>query len=73
MAGEYKLAQQLFDQGMQQAEQDPSMGPEALANALLGLILTDQAKNRSKADIQSFVEHHLENIGDDEMVITRGC
>lgn len=73
MAGEYKVAQAVLDQAIQQTEGDRSMSTDSLISALLGLLLSEQAKSRPKEDILSFVEHHLDNLGDDEHVITRGC
>lgn len=73
MAGEYRIAQTALDQAKQEAENNPSMSTDALINTLLGLLLSEQASSRSKADVLSFVEHHLDNLGDDEHVITRGC
>jgi len=73
MSGEHKAAEQILNNALTQADDDPSMSRDALANALLGQLLSEQSKTRSKADLMSFIEFQLDNLSEDEFVVTRGC
>lgn len=73
MSGEHQAAEQILNSALTQADNDPSMSRDALANALLGQLLSEQSKTRNKADLMSFIEFQLDNLSEDEFVVTRGC
>ncbi|MCV6615019.1 MAG: hypothetical protein OIF35_08575 [Cellvibrionaceae bacterium] len=73
MSGEYATAAALLDNACKAAETDPAMSCDTLFNALLGILLQKQAQSHGKADVLSFVEFQLDHLGDDEVVVTRGC
>lgn len=73
MSGEHQAAEQILNSALTKADNDPSMSRDALANALLGQLLSEQSKTRNKADLMSFIEFQLDNLSEDEFVVTRGC
>lgn len=73
MSGEYTKAAQIVEAALEDATASPSMSPEALSSAMLGILLQKQSSQQSKADILSFVQFQLDNLEEDEFVVTRGC
>ncbi|MEM7741020.1 MAG: hypothetical protein AAF225_09495 [Pseudomonadota bacterium] len=72
MAGETTLARQLITDGLSRAKADGAQSEDSLLRALLGEVLSELSKSRKRADLDSFINHHLDNLGEDEWVITRG-
>ncbi len=73
MAGEYQVARDCVAQALARAAEDRGMSEEAMCNALLGTLVSHMAKGRTRKDLMSFIEFHVESVGEDEFVITRGC
>ena len=73
MSGEYAKATEAIDAILAEAEANPSMSKASMCNTMLGILLQKQAQHQSKADIANFVQFQLDNMGEDELVITRGC
>ncbi|MEO1041307.1 MAG: hypothetical protein AAFX52_03365 [Pseudomonadota bacterium] len=72
MAGETALARQLITNAVATAKADEAQSEDALLHALLGEVLSELAKSRKRSDLDSFISYHLDNLGEDEWVITRG-
>ena len=73
MSGEYTVAANLIDQAITEAESSTSMDADAMALALLSLTLRRLSEYRSRADIESCVDYDLDNVIEQDQVITRGC
>ncbi|MEM6746000.1 MAG: hypothetical protein AAF608_01120 [Pseudomonadota bacterium] len=73
MAGETTLARSVVGGAITSAQADGSQSADSVLHALLGEVLNELSKSRSRADLDSFISYHLDNLGEDEWVITRGC
>jgi hypothetical protein len=73
MSGEYTVAASLLDTAINQAEEDNAMDPDAMALAILSLVLRKLSEYRSRADIESCIDYDLDNVIEQDQVITRGC
>jgi hypothetical protein len=49
------------------------MDPDAMALAILSLVLRKLSEYRSRADIESCIDYDLDNVIEQDQVITRGC
>jgi len=73
MAGEYTIATKVVADAIKEAEDANNMCPETMANALLGQVLSQMSKNKTRADVESYVNFELDNLGGEFMIATRGC
>ncbi|MEO1657389.1 MAG: hypothetical protein AAFR65_06680 [Pseudomonadota bacterium] len=73
MSGETSLAKDALAGALATARSDASQSEDSLLHALLGEVLTELSKSRSRKDLDSFIGYHLDNLGEDEWVVTRGC
>ena len=72
MAGEYKLARELLGSAAEKASEDRTMSPETLNQALLVELLSDLCKQHSRKQLDDMIAYHLDHLGEDEFVVTRG-
>ena len=73
MSGETKLAKNIVDEALAIVEGDAGKTKDALLNALLSQVLSELVQHRSRADLMSYIEYHLDNADETDWVITRGC
>jgi hypothetical protein len=73
MAGEYTIATKLVADAVKEAKDTHSMCPETMANALLGQVLSQMSRNKTRADVESYINFELDNLGGEFMIATRGC
>lgn len=73
MTGVTTIANELIAGAMATAEQDSTLDTDAMAHAILSGVLAALSANRSRKDIDNFIEFELDNLLDSDMVITRGC
>ena len=73
MAGEASYAQQLVTDAMNHADNDPSLSKDAMGRAIINAVLSEYRKYRNVADITSELHYIIDNLDEDEFVITRGC
>ena len=73
MAGEYTIATKVVADAIQEAEDANSMCPETMATALLGQVLAQMTKNKTRADVESYVNFEMDNLAGEFMIATRGC
>lgn len=73
MAGEFKVANSVIEQTLNEAETDNGMSRDAMANALQSALITEMLKSRPAADVRQNIEFLLENADSEFMVVTRGC
>ncbi len=73
MAGEFKVANSVIEQALNDADSDKGMSRDAMANALQSALINEMLKTRSAADVRQNIEFLLENADSEFMVVTRGC
>ena len=73
MAGETELAKQMIAEALGAADQHDQMTPDTLLYSLLSELLSELAQRRGRADLESYINFHLDNYDQSEWVITRGC
>jgi hypothetical protein len=73
MSGENAQAKILVDEAIEQADQNSSMSSDSMALAILSRVLRNLSGNRSRADLESYIDYDLDNQVESNMVITRGC
>ena len=73
MSGEYAAARTLIDEALTEAEANRSMDQDAMALAILSMVLRQLSQHRSRADIESCIDYTLDNVVEQDLVITRGC
>ncbi len=73
MAGENKIAQSLVQGALQAADKDNAMSREILLIELLTAALKQLAAYNSREQLESMIDFRLDNIDENEFVITRGC
>ncbi|WP_439133413.1 hypothetical protein [Pseudomaricurvus sp.] len=73
MAGEFLIAKNQIQQALTEAETDSSMSTEAMNRALLTEMLSQLAKHHTPEELKALLLYQLEQISEDEFVITRGC
>ncbi|MEX1034298.1 MAG: hypothetical protein WDZ30_13115 [Cellvibrionaceae bacterium] len=69
MAGEVDLARQLVEQAMGHAEFDK----DSMGRALINAVIEQYRQYRTADDIASELRFIIDNLDEDEFVITRGC
>ncbi len=73
MSGEYTVATQLIDDAIATAESNNAMDPDAMALAILSMAIRKLSQYRSRKDIESCIDYDLDNVIEQDQVITRGC
>ena len=74
MAGEYQLAEQKLQEGLESARDDRGMDEETFARAMMYQLMEYNKANRSGQDIIGELEQIVRSIQDEgHSVITRGC
>lgn len=69
MAGEFAHAKQLVEQAMTQDGFDKN----TMGQALIAAVLEQYRAYRKLADVKSELQFTIDNLDEDEFVITRGC
>ena len=72
MAGEASDAQQLVTHAMQRADRDPTLDKDAMGRSIINAVLGEYRKYRKIDDIASELQYIIDNLDEDEFVITRG-
>ncbi|MGH1471423.1 MAG: hypothetical protein ACRBCS_09530 [Cellvibrionaceae bacterium] len=73
MSGEVEYAKQLVNQAMGETCSDKNFDKDTVGRAIINTVLENFCEYRSVKDIVSEMEYLIENLGQDEFVITRGC
>lgn len=73
MSGEFSYAKQLVADAMQKADNDAHLDRDIMGRAIMHAVVEFFQTYRSKEDIASEMQYLIENINEDEFVITRGC
>jgi hypothetical protein len=73
MAGEAPYAQQIVTDAMKHADNEPSLSKDAMGRAIINAVLSEYRQYRTVADIASELQYIIDNLDEDEFVITRGC
>lgn len=73
MAGEYQIAQKLFANTIDEANNNQNMQADIMARALLNEVLGYMLVHQSAKDLEGLIQYELESLGASDFVITRGC
>jgi len=73
VSGESTYAKKIMAEVIEEAEKNPQYLPDAMSRAMMSAVIAHFQTYRENADIVSELSSIAENLGDDEMVITRGC
>ena len=72
MSGETQAARQLIADAMAQAESN-RFDRNVLGRAIINAAIADCLTRRSPEDLRQELQFTIDNLGEDEFVITRGC
>jgi len=74
MAGEYQYADTLIQQALTQAESDNQMSSDAMRRAILSAILNYSLETgKCVSSLLDEIDYLVDNLKDEEQVVTRGC
>jgi hypothetical protein len=73
MVGEVSFAQKIVTDAMAHAGNEPALSKDAMGRAIINAVLDEYRQYRTTADIASELQYIVDNIDEDEFVITRGC
>lgn len=73
MSGESKLAQRLVAEAMEEAEAAANMDGDTLGRAIINAVIEHNLRHRQLDDVKQELQYTLDNLDQDEFVITRGC
>ncbi len=74
MAGEYQLAEQVLESGLESARNKEGMDEGTYARAMMYQLIEHNRKSRTQKDIISELEQYIRDFADEgQPVITRGC
>lgn len=70
---ETQLAKTLLTDAIAKVEADPQLDADAFGRALINVVIEHSLSYRSLADVKQELQYTLDNLDEDEFVITRGC
>jgi hypothetical protein len=73
MTGEVSYAQSIVIDALAHADRDPALSKDAMGRSIINAVLAEYSKYRTSSDIASELQYILDNLDEDEFVITRGC
>jgi len=73
MAGEFRIAQHCIAEAIKSAKAENSMSEEAMGRALLTELLAVLSQQHAPNSLKELIEYQLDNLSNDEFVVTRGC
>lgn len=74
MAGEYQLAEQILESGLESARNEEGMDENTYARAMMHELIEHNKRSRTSKDIISELEQYIRDFADEgQPVITRGC
>jgi len=73
MSGETSIARDLVARALAAADQDPKQDKGAMARALIVAVLGELARYRTASEISSELQYLVDNLEEEDLVITRGC
>ena len=73
MSGESQIAKQAVTEAMAQAQSDPHLDQDTMGRAILNAVIEHYLGYRKLDDVKQEIQFTLDNLDEDEFVITRGC
>ena len=73
MSGENTYAKDLVAKAIIEANTNPQFDPDSMGRAILGAVIAHYQSYRKTEDIAQELQFTIDNLGEDEFVITRGC
>ena len=73
MSGANTLAAEMVSDAISKADVSNTMDADSMALAVLSQVLRHLSSYRSRADIESYIDFELDNVVEQDLVITRGC
>lgn len=73
MSGENTFAKQAVAEALQEAEANSQFDQDAMGRALINAVIEHYKSYRNVADITQELNYIIDNLDEDEFVITRGC
>lgn len=72
MTSEASYAKQLVADAMQHADNQNSFDKDSLGRAIINAVIEQYSQYRKTSDIASELQYTVDNLNEDEFVITRG-
>lgn len=66
-------ARQLVDEAMAKADQEPNFDRDMVGRAIITAVIDSYKAYRKPKDIAEELQYTIDNLDEDEFVITRGC
>jgi len=73
MSGESSYVKTVMTQVLEEVSTNPQYSPDPMFRALVSAIIDQYKTYRSGADIASELQSLIDNLSEDEHVVTRGC
>ncbi len=73
MPGEAPYAKELVAKAMEEAEAQASFDRDSMGRALIMAVIQQYGEYRPLSDIRQELQFTIDNLDEDEFVITRGC
>lgn len=73
MSGETQVAKQLVSDAMAQAKTNPQFDQDTLGRALIAAVIEHYLQYRKPDDVKQELQFTIDNLDEDEFVVTRGC
>ncbi|GAB1264628.1 hypothetical protein NBRC116493_05420 [Aurantivibrio infirmus] len=73
MPSEASYAKKLVANAMQDAENEKTFDKDSMGRAIIHAVIEEFAQYRKISDIASELQYTVDNLDEDEFVITRGC
>lgn len=73
MTSEVSYAKQLVADAMQHADNENTFDKDSMGRAIINAVIEEYSQYRKVSDITSELQYIVDNLDEDEFVITRGC
>ncbi len=73
MSGENTFAKELVAKAIEEANNNPQFDQDAMGRAIVSAVIAHYQSYRKADDITQELQYVIDNLDEDEFVITRGC
>jgi hypothetical protein len=73
MSGASQVAKKLVADSMAQAAADPHLDQDSMGRAIITAVIEHYLQYRKLGDVKQELQFTIDNLDEDEFVITRGC
>lgn len=73
MSGENTFAKEIIAEAIDEANRNPQFDEDAMGRAIVSAVISHYQTYRKAEDIAQELQYIIDNLDEDEFVITRGC